>query len=160
MSGAGGEGGGWDGFDEAGGADRSSADGMDRSSASGADRRSAGGADRRGAGGAGDARTRDAGGGESSGRVLVAVVLLFLALLGAAGLKSYRDLQTARAGETQLETRIEETRRDIDRLRGRIDRLRVDPAMLERLAREDLGMVRPRDVVIELPAAQPNASRP
>ncbi len=150
MSGAGGEGG-WDGFDEADGGDRSTGAGGERSS--GADRST-------GAGGAGDARTRGAGGGESSGRVLVAVVLLFLALLGAAGLKSYRDLQTARAGETQLETRIEETRRGIDRLRGRIDRLRVDPAMLERLAREDLGMVRPRDVVIELPAAQPNASRP
>lgn len=150
MSGAGGEGG-WDGFDEAAGADRS--DG-----ASGADRSS--GTDCSSANGTGDAKARGAGGAESSGRVLVAVVLLFLALLGAAGLKSYRDLQTARAGETQLETRIEETRRGIDRLRSRIDRLRADPAMLERLAREDLGMVRPHDVVIELPAAQPNASRP
>ena len=103
---------------------------------------------------------RGAGGAESSGRVLVAVVVLFLTLLGAAGLKSYRDLQAARARETQLETRIEETRRGIDRLRGRIDRLRVEPAMLERLAREDLGLVRPRDVVIELPPAQPNARRP
>jgi cell division protein FtsB len=83
--------------------------------------------------------------------VLGAVVLLFLMLLGAAGLKSYRDLTAARARERQLETRIEDTRHGIDRLRSRIDRLRNDPAMLERLAREDLGLVRPRDVVIELP---------
>jgi cell division protein FtsB len=84
--------------------------------------------------------------------VLFGVVLLFVALLCAAGLKSYRDLSAARARERQLETRIEGTRGGIDRLRGRIERLRSDPAMLERLAREDLGLVRRQDVVVELPA--------
>lgn len=88
---------------------------------------------------------------DSSRPVLLAAVLLFVALLGAAGFKSYRDLTAARAREQQLESRIEETRNGIDRLRGRIDRLRSDPAMLERLAREDLGLVRRQDVVIELP---------
>ena len=88
---------------------------------------------------------------DSSRPVLLAAVLLFVTLLGAAGFKSYRDLTAARAREKQLESRIEETRNGIDRLRGRIDRLRGDPAMLERLAREDLGLVRRQDVVIELP---------
>jgi cell division protein FtsB len=85
--------------------------------------------------------------------VLGAVALLFVALLGAAGLRSYRDLTTARAHEKQLETRIEERRAGIDRLRGRIARLRSDPVTLESLAREDLGLVLQRDVVIELPEA-------
>jgi cell division protein FtsB len=85
--------------------------------------------------------------------VLGAVALLFVALLGAAGLRSYRDLTTARAHEKQLETRIEERRAGIDRLRGRIARLRGDPVTLESLAREDLGLVLQRDVVIELPEA-------
>ena len=80
--------------------------------------------------------------------VLGATVLLVLALLAIAGLKSSRDLETARARE---------------RLRVRIDRLRHDPGMLERLAREDLGMVRPGDVIIELPvpgaAPSPNSPR-
>ena len=85
--------------------------------------------------------------------MLLAAVLLFVLLLGAAGLKSYRDLTAARAHEKQLAFRIDETRNGIDRLRGRIDRLRSDPATLERLAREDLGLVRRQDVVIELPRA-------
>ena len=98
--------------------------------------------------------------------VLGGVVLLFVILLGAAGLKSWRDLNAARAREKQLETRIETARAGIDHLRGRIERLRSDPAMLERLAREDLGLVEPRDVVIELPqpdrgaAAPPDAAAP
>jgi cell division protein FtsB len=83
--------------------------------------------------------------------VLGATVLLVLALLAIAGLKSSRDLEAARARERLLEQRIAETRAQSERLRVRIDRLRHDPGMLERLAREDLGMVRPGDVVIELP---------
>lgn len=89
--------------------------------------------------------------------VLGATVLLVLALLAIAGLKSSRDLEAARARERLLEKRIAVTRADSERLRVRIDRLRNDPGMLERLAREDLGMVRPGDVIIELPA--PGARR-
>jgi cell division protein FtsB len=92
--------------------------------------------------------------------VLFGVVLLFVTLLCAAGFKSYRDLTAARGREKQLETRIEATRGGIDRLRGRIQRLRGDPAMLERLAREDLGLVRRQDVVVELPSAPSPTSPP
>ncbi len=83
--------------------------------------------------------------------VLGATVVLFLALLAIAALKSYRDLSAARAHEHLLATQIAETRARSERLRVRIDRLHHDPGMLERLAREDLGMVHPRDVIIELP---------
>jgi cell division protein FtsB len=84
--------------------------------------------------------------------VLGATVLLVLALLAIAGLKSSRDLEAAKARERLLEKRIAATRAESERLRVRIDRLRHDPSMLERLAREDLGMVRPGDVIIELPS--------
>ena len=90
--------------------------------------------------------------------VLGAAVVLFMALLALAGLKSWRDLEAARERERTLETRITETRARSDRLRARIERLRTDPGTLERLAREDLGMVRPGDVVIELPAEGPTPS--
>jgi cell division protein FtsB len=91
--------------------------------------------------------------------VLGAVVASIVVLLTVAGLKSYRDLETARQREHLLERRIEESRQQIERLRVRIDRLRGDPGLLERLARENLGMVRPGDVVIELPQ-QPAAPPP
>ncbi|HKI02847.1 MAG TPA: septum formation initiator family protein [Thermoanaerobaculia bacterium] len=90
--------------------------------------------------------------------VLGATVLLVLALLAIAALKSSRDLEAAHGRERLLETRIAATRAESERLRLRVDRLRNDPGMLERLAREDLGMVRPGDVVIELP--DPRAPAP
>lgn len=93
--------------------------------------------------------------------VLGAAVVLFLALLAIAALKSYRDLASARAHQHMLERQIQQTVARSEWLRSRIDRLHHDPGMLERLAREDLGMVRSNDVVIELPegAVAPLASR-
>jgi cell division protein FtsB len=87
--------------------------------------------------------------------VLGLSVILFVAVLGIAAWRSYHDLSAARQREKLLETRIEETRGRIDELHGRIERLRSDPGTLERRAREDLGMVRPGDVIIELPVERP-----
>jgi cell division protein FtsB len=92
--------------------------------------------------------------------VLGATVLLALALLAIAGLKSWRDLEAARAHERLLAAQITGARAESERLRQRIERLRHDPGMLERLAREDLGMVRPGDVIIELPGPDPHPPGP
>ncbi len=73
-----------------------------------------------------------------------------LLLLAVAGLKSFRDLESARERQRGLERRIEETRRSNRQLKRRIEFLADDPATLERLAREQLGMVRAGDVVIVL----------
>lgn len=92
--------------------------------------------------------------------VLGASVVLFLSLLAVAGFKSYHDLESARHRKLTLETRIRSTETEIGRLQNRIDRLRSDPGLLERLAREDLGMVRPGDVVIELPLEDVGGTTP
>jgi cell division protein FtsB len=85
--------------------------------------------------------------------VLGAAVFLAFALLAIAGLKGNRDLQAARSRERMLTDKIAATRAESERLRVRIDRLSHDPGMLERLAREDLGLVRPGDMIVELPDA-------
>ena len=82
---------------------------------------------------------------------LAAAVLLVLGLLLTAGLASYRDLARARNLESNLERQIRDTDLRIQQLREEIDRIRHDPMTLERRAREDLGMVRPGDVVVVLP---------
>lgn len=83
--------------------------------------------------------------------LLGAAVFLLLALLLTAGLKSYSDLAAAQAHEAELERQIADTRQRIDILHDRIERIKNDPVTLERLAREDLGLVKPGDVVIVLP---------
>jgi len=94
--------------------------------------------------------------------VLGAAVLFFSVLLVFASVKSHRDLVAARDHRRDLERTIRETRERNEVLRGRIERLRRDPDTLEGLAREQLGMVRPNDLVIVLPppAPAPAPARP
>ncbi len=80
----------------------------------------------------------------------VAVVVL-LGLLATAGVKSYRDLAEVRAHEAGLERRIAESEGRIRVLRDYVRRIEEDRLTLERLAREELGLVKPGDVVIVLP---------
>ena len=89
-------------------------------------------------------------------RALLAVVaLVLLGLLAAAGLKSRQDLVQARAREADLVARVGDTEARIAALRRRIERLKDDPVLLETIARDDLGLVRPRDVVVLYPEASP-----
>lgn len=85
-------------------------------------------------------------------RPLVAVAVgLLLALLAVAGMKTWRDLETVRAREIQLRQRIAATQQEIATLERRIERLRDDPAALERVAREELHMRYPGEVEVVLP---------
>lgn len=82
--------------------------------------------------------------------VLGLAVAALVLLLSFGGARSYQELDAARGRESQLERRLAATRERIRGLERRIERLENDPAMLERLARDELGMVRPDDIVIVL----------
>jgi cell division protein FtsB len=84
-------------------------------------------------------------------RLLALVVSSLLLLLGLAALSSYRDLAAARERKEALRQEILQTREANEELVQRIERLRSDPATLERLAREQYRMMRPEDLVIVLP---------
>jgi cell division protein FtsB len=81
--------------------------------------------------------------------VAAAVLLLAMALAGA---RSFRDLEAARARTGELSSEIAGAEARIVELERRIELLRDDPVTLERLAREELGLVHPEDVVVVLPA--------
>jgi len=87
--------------------------------------------------------------------LLVALGAFVLLALAAAGLKGYRDYQSARSREVRLEGDIAATQARIHALERRIDRLQHDPATLDRVAREELGLVRPDEVVVVLPENPP-----
>ncbi len=91
--------------------------------------------------------------------LLVAASLLITVFL-IAGARSYRDLATVRSREIEVHRRIEATDRSIEEIESRIEDLRTDPATLERLAREELGLVKPGDVVILLPVESAESKEP
>lgn len=89
-------------------------------------------------------------------RSLLSALFVFLLLvLATAALKGWRDLERARAREAALATEIAATERRIADLRSRIANIQDDPATLDRIARDELGLVHPDEVVVVVPAAPP-----
>ena len=86
---------------------------------------------------------------------LLPIVVLATALIGAPMLIfSKEGLPRLRAVEKELQMVEQENaqlKRDTEALRGRVKRLRDDPAAIEQLARADLGLVRQSEVVFQLP---------
>ena len=80
-------------------------------------------------------------------------VIFVSGLLLTAGAKSYRDLQIVRQREAEIAVRIDASEERLEAQRHRLKLLREDPATLERLAREELGLVGKDDLVFVLPPA-------
>jgi cell division protein FtsB len=78
-----------------------------------------------------------------------AVVLLIL--LGLGGAKRGQDLAKSRQRVAELEEGIRAAEERIRALERLIERLKTDPQMLERRAREDLGLAFPDDLIYLLP---------
>jgi cell division protein FtsB len=79
---------------------------------------------------------------------LVLVAGAALAVYGGAGVMRVRTLQEEiRARERELGT----LRAQTEKLTATIDKLRNDPAYIEKLAREDLGYVREGETVLKFP---------
>jgi cell division protein FtsB len=81
-------------------------------------------------------------------------VVFVVGLLITAGAKSYRDLEIVRQREAELAVRIAASEERLEDLRHRVELLRDDPATLERLAREELGLVGKDDIVFVLPQSE------
>ena len=90
--------------------------------------------------------------------VFVGSVLVLDALVGERGLLA---TMRARREYSELQGSIGQLRRENARLREEARRLREDPRAIEALARKELGLIRPGEVLFiikDLPA--PNPSRP
>lgn len=81
-------------------------------------------------------------------RVLAIAVIAALAVLALAGNRAWQALEVIRAEEHDLTTRIAREEEGVRILRARIARLESDPLTLEATAREELGWVRPDDLVV------------
>lgn len=83
------------------------------------------------------------------------MAILVVAAIGApVMIFSPHGLPRLRGLEKELADVDEENadvRRQIESLRGRVARLRDDPAAVERIARDDLGFVRQTEVVFQFP---------
>lgn len=82
------------------------------------------------------------------GLLVTSVVLVPVRMLDAQGLPRYRALK---AELQHVERDNERFAREVAELTREVDALKVDPAAIERIARDELGMVREGEVVFQFP---------
>ena len=97
---------------------------------------------------------------ERSPLLLALAVVAVLVAVGAASLRSWRDVAEARAHEAELQAAIAKTEAAVRALEERNRRLESDPVTLERLARQQLGLVKPDDLVVVFPVPPAGAAPP
>lgn len=86
-----------------------------------------------------------------TGAALALAVAALLVVGGAGALQVWQMKQEV----ATLEDEIQRLRADADRLNRAVDRLREDPALIEQLAREELGLVKEGEKVLKFPSDKP-----
>jgi cell division protein FtsB len=80
------------------------------------------------------------------GLLLFAIVFVPLRILEAQGLPRYRALRGELQRTQENNTRL---RRELTELGQRVDQLRNDPRALERIARDELGLLHRDEIVFQ-----------
>ncbi len=91
---------------------------------------------------------------------LLVSLFLFGCLAAVFGERGLLDLRRSAQQLRTLELQTEREQRRVAGLRGHVQRLRDDPAALERIAREELGLTRPGEVVFLLPREKADPDDP
>jgi cell division protein FtsB len=86
---------------------------------------------------------------------ILPIALLVTALIGAPMMIFSREgiprLEAMEAELATVEQENTELKREIDVLRARVAEMRDDPAAIERIARDELGLIRQTEVVFQFP---------
>ena len=78
--------------------------------------------------------------------LVCAIIFVPARILADEGLPRYRALQ---AEQVDLDAQNERMRREVRDLQREVQALRTDPSAIERIARDELGMVRPGEVIFQ-----------
>ena len=81
--------------------------------------------------------------------LVLAIVAVPLRILDERGLPRYRVLKSELGEVEEVNARLEAEVRALER---EVDALRTDPEAIERVARDELGMIREGELVFQFPA--------
>jgi len=81
-------------------------------------------------------------------------LLLLQDIFGTHGLVAMRRSQKNAA---QIQREINQTDQENQQLQDRVKALKSDPAAIERIAREEMGLARPGEYIFKIPPKSPNS---
>lgn len=87
--------------------------------------------------------------------IVLPVLLAAAALCVSVYWRTSTELKEARQEYAQIQTQVNQLMLDNHRLKQEINALMKNPEVIEQAAREELGLVRPGEIVIKLPEKRP-----
>ncbi len=90
---------------------------------------------------------------------LLAGVILMLSVYTIVGERGALHLWRLRGEKAKLDEQNHRLQKDNEALRRRISRLRYDDFYLEKIAREELNLVRPGEVIYRFPSSEARKTR-
>ncbi|MDP2603133.1 MAG: septum formation initiator family protein [Deltaproteobacteria bacterium] len=90
---------------------------------------------------------------------LLTALILLLFVYAVFGERGAIHLWRLRGEKITLDEKNFRLQKENDALRKRISRLRTDDLYLEQVAREELNLVRPGEIIYRFPSTQPRKSR-
>jgi cell division protein FtsL len=85
---------------------------------------------------------------------LIFVVGIIVFICGTAVMRTRKEFQAAHVEHQQVETEVKQLQLETERLLEEIQQLKSDPQVIERIAREELHMIRPDEMVLSFPDSQ------
>jgi cell division protein FtsB len=82
------------------------------------------------------------------GLLITSIVSVPLGILDEQGLPRYRALKAELAEVERINQRL---RREVEQLQRDVEGLQGDPATIERIARDELGMIRADEILFQFP---------
>ena len=86
-------------------------------------------------------------------------MLLLLCVHQIVGDHGHLKMRQRQREVRQLEREIHHLQGENQQLQQRVQRLRSDPAAIERIAREEMKLARPGEIIFTLPAPTPREAR-
>lgn len=93
---------------------------------------------------------------------LLGALLLVIFLHDLFGEHGFLEMRRAQKEVRAIQERIEQLNQENARLAAEVQALKSDPKIIERIAREEMGLARPGELIFKLPAkpAPPGKARP
>lgn len=82
------------------------------------------------------------------------IIGLIVFIIGTAVIRTREEFREAHAEYQRLQSEVKQLQLETERLQEEIRQLKDDPQVIERIAREELHMIRPDEMVISFPDSQ------
>jgi cell division protein FtsB len=94
------------------------------------------------------------------GRAALGLLVLLLLVHNVFGAHGFLAMHQTRAEIEKVQQNIDRLNKENEQLADQVHALKTDPHAIEKIARDELNLARPGDVIIKIPQQQPSPSRP